>query len=265
MIQTILLVLTVIGLWRVFEAVDIPGWWALVPFASTYKLISKFWSRTAAVIAVILAAIGAAIVLIGLVLFAGAVSDSNGVAGVLSFLLILSSLFMFIPCAILSCIALYKVGGWFGRGTGFSLGLAFLPPVFLMILGFGGYLNPAAPEEPGNGGAEEPQNTARPEMASVDREPSADAAPAGSDPSVSFDTESSEVSEPAEEFTAEAVSGECPSAEEPAAGVWPEENNAAEEYPAEDGNTQKIRPRCPSCGAPLLDDAAFCTVCGQKL
>ncbi len=265
MIQTVLLVLTVIGLWRVFEAVDIPGWWALVPFASTYKLISKFWSKTAAVIAVILAAIGAAIVLIGLVLFAGAVSDSNGVAGVLSFLLILSSLVMFVPCAILSCIALYKMGGWFGRGTGFSLGLAFLPPIFLMILGFGGYLNPAEPEASGNGGAEEPQNTVGPETTSFDREPSAGAAPVGSDPAVSCNTETSEVPEPAEEFMADAVSAEETADEEPAPDAWPEENNAAEEYPAEEGNTQKIRPRCPSCGAPLLDGAAFCTVCGLKL
>ena len=48
-----------------------------------------------------------------------------------------------IVVAIIVCIDLAKS---FGKGTGFGLGLAFLSPIFAMILGFGSarYLGPAA-------------------------------------------------------------------------------------------------------------------------
>ncbi len=264
MIQTIALVCFVIGLWRVFEAVDIPGWWALIPYASTYKMISKFWSKTAAVIAVVLAAIGTAIVLIGIVLFAGAVANSDGFGGVLSFLLILTSVVMFLPCVVLGCIALYRMGGYFGRGTAFSLGLTFLSPIFLMILAFGGYLNPSAA---GAVHAEQPNDAAGPDAAAgtpyAEKEPAPEPVP---EPSTrERDSESAASFNATEVHPAAAENQEVPVSEkETACAEQPEQSQNAGKHEAEE-KSPKIRQRCPSCGTPILEDAHFCAVCGQKL
>ena len=278
MIQTIAIVCMVIGLWKVFEAVNIPGWWALIPYASTYKLISKFWSKTAAVIAVVLAAIGTAIVLIAVVLFAGAVANSDGFGGVLSFLFGLTSFVLFLPCVVLGCIALYKMGGYFGRGTAFSLGLAFLPPIFLMILAFGGYLNPAATgaakaAEPsdaaGPGGTAGAPYTEEKHAQEPAQEPSfMEGGPEGSAQSAFTQNE------PEPEAESQSTSGTQP--EDAAEGETPVSEQAGPGYTEQPGQPEtageagaekspKIRQRCPSCGAPVLEDAHFCAICGKKL
>ncbi|MEO2626057.1 DUF5684 domain-containing protein [Blautia wexlerae] len=39
--------------------------------------------------------------------------------------------------AIISIMYSVKLARAFGRGTGFAIGLIFLPPIFMLILGFG--------------------------------------------------------------------------------------------------------------------------------
>ena len=90
-------VLAIIGLWKVNIKAGEPGWAAIVPFYNSYILYKIAWG--------------------------------NG-------LLFLLLLIPFVN-AVVSIITSWKLGKAFGAGTGFCLGLIFLSPIFLMILGFG--------------------------------------------------------------------------------------------------------------------------------
>lgn len=92
-----LLVVIIIAQWKVFVKAGRPGWAAIIPFYSTYCLFDIAWG--------------------------------NGWLFLLCF----------IPCAgfVFPYIAYYKLAKAFGQGTGFGIGMIFLCPIFLMILGFG--------------------------------------------------------------------------------------------------------------------------------
>ena len=85
------------GLWKVFEKAGQPGWAAIVPFYNLYVLTQ--------------------------------------IAGreILWFILLLIPLVNFVADIIISIDVARK----FGKGTGFGLGLAFLPFIFYPVLGFG--------------------------------------------------------------------------------------------------------------------------------
>jgi hypothetical protein len=99
-------VVFVTGGWRVFQKADRPGWWSIIPI----------WN---------------AIVLLQI----------TGRSGwwVLGYAVPLLNLFVHVRWAI-------EMAQSYGRGTGFAIGLVFLEPLFLVILGFGDarYVGPAA-------------------------------------------------------------------------------------------------------------------------
>ena len=96
-IMLIILVLTIIASWRIFTKADKPGWASLVPFYSQYCMFDIAWG--------------------------------NGWLFLLTF----------VPCVnFVIMIMLYlKLAKAFGKGTGFGIGLLFLSPIFMLILGFG--------------------------------------------------------------------------------------------------------------------------------
>jgi len=96
----IVAIIGLIGLWKVFEKCGKPGWAAIVP-------IYNLW-----------------------VLF-----EIVGMAPWLS-LLYLVPIVNFVAL-ICTYIAYFKLAGIFGKGTGYGLGLIFLQPIFICILGFG--------------------------------------------------------------------------------------------------------------------------------
>ena len=83
--------------WIIFEKAGEHGWWSIIPFASNYKLCK--------------------------------ITLGTG----LLFLL------FFIPFVnlIMEIICLYKLSKSFGHGVGYTIGLIFLAPIFLIILAFG--------------------------------------------------------------------------------------------------------------------------------
>ena len=91
-------VLTIVGMWKIFTKAGKEGWKCLIPFYNTYLLFE--------------------------------IAGMNG----------WMFLIMFIPF-VGSLIALILLAGGlakqFGQGTGFAVGLFFLTPIFMMILGFG--------------------------------------------------------------------------------------------------------------------------------
>lgn len=93
----VFVVLMIAALWKVFSKAGQPGWAAIIPIVNTYFLIR--------------------------------------VAGRSGWWLIL----MFIPVVnfIIWIILCIDVAKNFGKGTGFGIGLLFLPFIFFLILGFG--------------------------------------------------------------------------------------------------------------------------------
>jgi hypothetical protein len=87
----------IIGMWKVFEKAGQPGWTAIIPFVN-YFFLSMAAGRPAW-------------------------------WGILFFVPIVNLVVWFIVC--------FDLAKRFGRGTGFGIGLALLPVVFFMILGFG--------------------------------------------------------------------------------------------------------------------------------
>ena len=105
-IYFIFIALIVAGFWKTFEKAGQPGWAAIVPFYNLYILCK--------------------------------------VAGRPGWWLVL----MFIPIVglVISILVAIDVAKSFGKGTGFTIGLIFLPFIFYCILGFGiaQYQGPAA-------------------------------------------------------------------------------------------------------------------------
>jgi hypothetical protein len=95
-ISIILAVLLVVAWWKVFEKAGVPGWHAIIPFLNTYDEFK--------------------------------ITFGNG----WMFLLLL------IPIVnlIIDIILQVKMSNAFHKGTGFAIGLIFLPYIFYLILGF---------------------------------------------------------------------------------------------------------------------------------
>lgn len=94
-ISVILLVLQIIGLWNIFKKAGTSGWKALIPFYNMYTLCKIVWG--------------------------------SGWYFLLGFVPVGSVIF--------SIVTLAKLAKCFRKGAGYALGLVFLSPIFLLILG----------------------------------------------------------------------------------------------------------------------------------
>jgi len=88
--------LTIIGMWKVFTKAGVPGWGAIIPFYNMYLLFK--------------------------------ITMGNGWL----FLLLLIPIVNFI----MLIIVYVKLAAAFNKGAGYILGLIFLNPIFIMMLGF---------------------------------------------------------------------------------------------------------------------------------
>ena len=93
----VLYILAVIGSWKLFEKAGVPGWKALIPVYSSYKMFDLMWG--------------------------------DGYF----FLFSLIPYFGFV----FHMIMLYKTAKAFGKEGGFMAGLVLLPTVFRLLLAFG--------------------------------------------------------------------------------------------------------------------------------
>ena len=110
-------VLQVIAYWKIFTKAGQPGWKSIIPiynqytqFRISWKIPYMYWVWLACM-----------------------------VAGV-----ILGSINASLAATIIGVIATVKLSKAYGHGVGFAIGLIFLGPIFMMILGFGSsqYLGP---------------------------------------------------------------------------------------------------------------------------
>ena len=119
-------ILQVIAYWRVFTKAGQPGWKSIIPFYNQYppfriawKIPYMYWVWLACMAAgVILSSIN------GWVAYIGAIAS--------------------LAATIIGVLATVKLSKAYGHGIGFAIGMIFLGPIFMMILGFGSsqYLGP---------------------------------------------------------------------------------------------------------------------------
>lgn len=119
----ILTVLLVIAWWKIFTKAGEKGWKAIIPIYNTYILFKLFWNTKMFWIT------------IGTIFGCSLLSSIlQGVAnGVISSILTFAyAIFGLVIDIMLS----NRQSKSFGHGTGFTLGLIFLPNIFTLILGF---------------------------------------------------------------------------------------------------------------------------------
>lgn len=128
MIMLIVYVVYVIGMWKVFTKAGEEGWKAIIPIYNMYIMYKISWKTSMFWITLALAVVAGIF---------------NALVTVGAFFAVLSSL-VSIAIIVISIIQLYKLSKAYGYGAGFTVGLIFLPFIFVLILGFGSaeYIGP---------------------------------------------------------------------------------------------------------------------------
>lgn len=118
-------VLQVVAYWQIFEKAGEPGWKAIIPFYNTYTQYKFTWDTNFYWFVLFGSIIG------------GLLNSFDGMISALGSIILLG-------ISVVNIIALNKLAKAFGHGTGFTVGLVFLTPIFKLILGFSGdeYIGP---------------------------------------------------------------------------------------------------------------------------
>lgn len=118
-------ILQIIANWRIFTKAGEAGWKSLIPFYGDYISYRIAWQTSYFWIALILSLI------ISIITQIIGPDGGNFLTTALLFLLRLGSL-------IVSVMYSVKLSRAFGHGIGFAIGLIFLQPIFMLVLGFSG-------------------------------------------------------------------------------------------------------------------------------
>lgn len=112
-------IVNIIAYWKIFTKAGEAGWKSIIPIYSgfiQYRIswnTTMFWGFFACMI-------------VGSLL-----SNMDGFIGTLGLIVMAAA-------SVINLMSLHKLSRAFGHGIGFTLGLIFLNPVFMLILGFGG-------------------------------------------------------------------------------------------------------------------------------
>ncbi len=112
-------ILQIIACWRIFTKGGERGWKSLIPIYSTYIQYKLTWNSQWFLVTLIC-------VTLNLVF-----SNSTNMAGAM-----VSSIASIVALFV-HAISYFKLSQAFGHGIGFGIGLIFLNPIFMLILGFG--------------------------------------------------------------------------------------------------------------------------------
>lgn len=118
-------VVQVIANWKIFKKMGEPGWKAIIPFYNSYILYKKTWKTMVFWIALVVGFIAG--------MFQSLSESMTDQAVIFASI----SLVFFIAAAVINIIEYSKLSKSFGHGAGFTVGLVFLNPIFMLILGFG--------------------------------------------------------------------------------------------------------------------------------
>lgn len=116
-------ILTLIAYWRIYTKAGEEGWKAIIPIYGTYVLyqftwdIKMFWIMFGSFFCGLILAVMGAVSGISLFVFIGLIAVLVGI--------------------VIELFQSHALSRSFGHGVGFTLGLLFLTPIFLLILAFG--------------------------------------------------------------------------------------------------------------------------------
>ena len=111
-----------VGGYRLFAKFGEPGWKAFIPLYNIYVIFGKVWTNAAGLLVVILMLASAIL---------GNTAAGNETLTTLASVINLVNL-------IVTFVGGCKLSKSFGHGIPFALGLTFLQPLFIIILGFNG-------------------------------------------------------------------------------------------------------------------------------
>lgn len=112
-------IVLVIANWKIFTKAGEAGWKSLIPFYSNYIMFKISWKG-------IMFWVMMAGSIIGVILSSFDNTTLAAIGGVVSFVF-----------SLLNIVNLHMMSRAFGHGIGFTLGLIFLNPIFMLVLGFG--------------------------------------------------------------------------------------------------------------------------------
>ena len=116
--------LQIIANWNIFTKAGEAGWKSIIPVYSDYISYKIAWQPSYFWLVFVLGIITSV---------ANGMADPNGT--ITTILLIISLIRIIL--AIISILYCIKLSRAFGHGIGFAIGLMFLQPIFMLILGFG--------------------------------------------------------------------------------------------------------------------------------
>ena len=115
--------LQIIANWRIFTKAGEAGWKSIIPIYGDYISYKIAWQPAYFWLTLILGIVSSYL--------QGTLEISESLT--IYMLVILIKIIL----VVISIMYSIKLARAFGRGTGFAIGLIFLPPIFMLILGFG--------------------------------------------------------------------------------------------------------------------------------
>lgn len=128
-------VITAIAYWQIFKKAGEKGWKALIPVYNSYIVYKISWKTSMFWITILLGVVYS-------ILYGISYSTGSAVLSVLAYI-------VYIAVLVIGIIAIHKFSKAFGHGVGYTIGLIFLSPIFILIIAFGKsqYVGKAAPAE----------------------------------------------------------------------------------------------------------------------
>lgn len=115
--------LQIIANWRIFTKAGEAGWKSIIPIYGDYISYKIAWQPAYFWLTLVLGIVSSCL--------QGTLETNDSL--MISMIIVLIKIIL----AIISIMYSVKLARAFGRGTGFAIGLIFLPPIFMLILGFG--------------------------------------------------------------------------------------------------------------------------------
>lgn len=124
-------VLVIVANWRIFTKAGEAGWKSIIPVYNGYIGYKIAWKPAMFWVTVVVTCISS-------YCYSSAFTNATVSEGSASNPMLTVAFIAMLVGSILGILFNYKLAKAFGKGIGFTLGLLFLNPIFLMILGFGG-------------------------------------------------------------------------------------------------------------------------------
>lgn len=120
----VLIILSIVGMWKLFTKAGEKGWKSLIPFYNLYVLCRLVWEVKFFWVIVLLYAISS---------ISNSIAISNASLAGMGFVTAVASITAFVFTVILC----NKISKAYGHGKGFTVGLVIFNFLFMLILGFG--------------------------------------------------------------------------------------------------------------------------------